>query len=204
MNESPQAFELQVPLTKRLLISGRWAVRVRIAALLLGGLAGFLGVAEAALYRLVDSFLGPGTTNNGRTFALAVIGLVGAMFAKRHPIFCAGLELLAGIGLLASDHTTLGPPMLAGALLCLISIRTATPAETGGGTGARAEVASGLSALGLVGLALAGVPMLLLGLILLAAGSLGDSTSGDGTVFLTLVLIFAGCAVALLTRRARR
>jgi hypothetical protein len=183
----------------------KWAARLRTAALLLGGVAGFLGVGEAAFNKLIDSFLGPGAANDGRTLAFAVIGLVGAMFAKRHPIFCAGLELGGGIGLLAGHHTTLGPPMLAAALLSLVSLRTTSrPAEAPIGSAARADLASGLTALGLAGLALGGAPLLFLALILLAAGSLGGSTSGDGAFFLTLVLIFAGCAIALLVRRARR
>jgi hypothetical protein len=190
--------------TGRLKLSGNWAARLRMAALLLGGVAGFLGVGEAGFNRIIDSFLGPGTANDGRTFIFAAIGLVGAVFAKRHPIFCAGLELAAGIGLLANHHTTLGPPMLAGALLSLISLRAPAPAETAIGTGARADLASGLSAIGLVGLALVGGPLLLLAVILLAAGSLGGSTSGSGAFYMTLVLILAGCAIALLIRRARR
>jgi hypothetical protein len=153
---------------------------------------------------VVDSLLSSSTSQDVRLFAFAAVGLVGGVFAKRRPFFCAGSELIAGIGLLAGRHPVLGALMLAGALLALVSTRTAEPAETAPARGARADVASGLTALGVVGLALVGAALLLIAVVLLAIGSLGGSTAGAGAVVLTLALIAGAVALGLLVRRARR
>lgn len=87
-------------------MAGRRAGWMRSAALLLGGVAGFLGIVEAAFDGVVDSVTGGVSPDDARLFALAVTGLVGAVFARRRPGFCAGLELVAGVGLLAGATTS--------------------------------------------------------------------------------------------------
>jgi hypothetical protein len=137
--------------------------------LLLGGSAGFLGLVWAAFWWLVDSVTGSGAFPVAMG-SFALLGLVGASLAKHRPRVCAGLESLAGIGLLATGHFLLGSPILAAATLALASLRTAPPAETTGAT-LRTDARSALSVVGLTGVAVVSgflLPVILL-LVVVAA-----------------------------------
>jgi hypothetical protein len=190
--------------TDSLQLRDRRAGLLRSAALFLGGIAGFLAVGEAAFDALIDSLLGSGTSDDAHTLVFGAIGLVGVAFAKRRPLLCAGCEIVAGVGLLADHHPILGAPMLAGAVLAAVTIRTPRPGESTGRT-VRADLACAITALGVLGLALvAGGALFFLGLLTLAVALSGGSASG---VPGTLVLILGGCvavALSLLVRRARR
>jgi hypothetical protein len=194
-------------MTKQLQLTERGAARLRAAAVILGGAAGFLGIGEAAFNGFVDSLTSYSTSGDRHLFALAAIGLVGGAFVKRRTDVGAMLELAAGIGLLVAHHPVLGSLMLAGTALAVVSIRASAPESQGAGD-ARADLGSAVSAIGMVGLALlAAAALFFLGIAGLAIGLSGGSSSGDSTALATLALVFFGCvcgAVALLVRRARR
>jgi hypothetical protein len=181
----------------------RRAGLMRSTTLFLGGIAGFLAVGYAAFSGLVDSIGGSVTSGDVLTFFLGALGLVGAVFARRRPGFCAGCVIVGGVGLLAQRHSVLGVPMLAAAVLAGISIRVSPPAARA--ESVRGDAASAVTALAVAGLGLvAGAALLVLAALVAVLALSGGSASGGVSA---LFLIPVGClvaAVALLTRRARR
>jgi hypothetical protein len=180
------------------------ANQMRVMALLLGGIAGFLAVGYAAFSGLIDSMLGDSTSHDGHSFWLGVIAVVGGVFARRRPLFCAGCEIVAGVGLLAQHNPILGGPMLAAAALAAVSIRVSPPAKSVDGE-IRGDVGAALTAVGVLGLGVvAGAALLVLGLLVLVLALSGGSGSGDVSGLLLIPLVCGAAAVGLLVRRAQR
>jgi hypothetical protein len=188
----------------------RWASagakvrRMRTTSLLLGGIAGFLGLIEATFFWLVDAIIGGGDSPFV-TAGFSLLGLVGAALAKHRPRACAALESTAGVGLLAGGHLILGCPLLAAAVLCLASLKT-SPLPDRTESPVRADAASALTVLGMAGLAIvAGLALPILGLLLLGLALSGGSADGGVVHTLTLaVTIPIVLGFALLGLRAWR
>ena len=178
---------------------------MRKTSLLLGGIAGFLGLIEATFNGLIDSLVGDGVPYFTATFAL--LGLVGAVFAKHRPRACAALESVGGVGLLAEGHLILGGALVAAAGLCLVSLRT-TPLPDPTEAPVQADVSSAFTVLGVAGLAIvAGLGLPFLGLLILGLALSGGSLDGGGGVVHVLALTIAVSTVlgfGLLVRKAWR
>jgi hypothetical protein len=178
---------------------------VRTTSLLLGGIAGFLGLIEAAFSGLIDAMFGDGLPYV--TAAFALLGLVGAVLAKHRPRVSVALQSIGGVGLMAETHLILGAALVAAAVLCLTSLKTSPlPDRTNGPV--RADASSAFTVLGVAGLAIvAGLALPILGLLIVGAALSGGSVDGGGDVIhlLTLTIgVSIVIAFALLVLRARR
>jgi hypothetical protein len=176
---------------------------MRTSSLLLGGIAGFLGLIEAAFFWLLDPLLGGGTPY--ATAALSLLGLLGSSLAKHRPRACAALEAIAGVGLLAGGHWILGSALVAACGFSLASLRTSPTPEPRQSVG-RADAASAATVLGMAGLAIvAGVALPILGLVILGAALSGGSADNGVLHGLTLtVTIPVLLGFAILALRAWR
>jgi len=178
---------------------------MRATSLLLGGLAGFLGIIDAVFSGLINSLFGDGFPL--AMAACALVGLVGATLAKHRPRASAVLESIAGVGLLADGHPILGGPLLVASALCLISLKT-SPLPDRAEKPIRADAASAFTVVGVAGLAIvAGLGLPILGLVILGAALSGGSAGGGGGVVEGLTLTVAVSALlglALLAYRAAR
>jgi hypothetical protein len=142
---------------------------MRIASLVLGGIAGFMGLAWATFLGLVDSL-----TSTGPPLALgafALIGLVGASLARHRLRASILLESSAGIGLLAGDHVLLGGLFLAATLPALLSLRRSQPGERAVGA-TKADAASAFTVFGITGVAVVAGLLLPVVIFLLVAAAL--------------------------------
>lgn len=178
---------------------------MRTTSLLLGGIAGFLGLVEATFSGLIDAMLGDRIPFV--TAAFALVGLIGATLAKHRPRACAALESIAGVGLLAGGHLILGGLLIAACVLCLASLKT-SPLPDRTETPVRADAASTFTVLGVTGLAIvAGLALPILGLLILGVALSGGSAHDGGGVVNALTLTIGISIVlgfALLVFRARR
>ena len=180
---------------------------MRTTSLLLGGIAGFLGLVEATFSGLIDAMLGDRIPFV--TAAFALVGLIGATLAKHRPRACAALESIAGVGLLAGGHLILGGLLIAACVLCLASLKT-SPEKIGDMLReiVRADAASTFTVLGVTGLAIvAGLALPILGLLILGVALSGGSAHDGGGVVNALTLTIGISIVlgfALLVLRARR
>jgi hypothetical protein len=123
---------------------------MRTASLLLGGIAGFMGLAWATFVGLVDAL-----TSTGLPLALgafALIGLVGASLARHRLRACVVLEAIAGVGLLAGDHIFLGILFIGATLLALVALGRSQPGERSDGV-VRRDAAAAFSVVSLTGVA---------------------------------------------------
>ena len=178
---------------------------MRTTSLLLGGIAGFLGLVEATFSGLIDAMLGDRIPFV--TAAFALVGLIGATLAKHRPRACAALESIAGVGLLAGGHLILGGLLIAACVLCLASLKT-SPLPYRTETPVRADAASTFTVLGVTGLAIvAGLALPILGLLILGVALSGGSAHDGGGVVNALTLTIGISIVlgfALLVFRGRR
>ena len=166
---------------------------MRTTSLLLGGIAGFLGLVEAAFSGLIDALFGDGLPYVTAGFAL--VGLSGAALAKHRPRESAALESIAGVGLMAEAHLILGAALLAAAVLGLASLKT-SPLPDRTQQLVRADAASAFTVLGMAGLAIvAGLALPILGLLILGVALSGGSLDGGGVV--QMLTLTSGISIVL-------
>ena len=142
---------------------------MRIASLILGGIAGFTGLAWATFLWLVGSWTSTGTPLAPGVFAL--IGLIGASFARHRLRVCAVLEAIAGVGLLAGEHFFLGSLFLGATVLALVALGRSQPGERLEGA-ARADATSAFTVAGVTGVALVAGFLLPVVLLLIVVSAL--------------------------------
>ena len=123
---------------------------MRIASLILGGIAGFMGLAWTTFLWLVGSWLSTGTPLVPGVFAL--IGLIGASYARHRLRVCVVLESIAGVGLLAGEHFLLGSLFLGATALALVALGRSQPEERLEGA-SRADATSAVTVAGVTGVA---------------------------------------------------
>lgn len=178
---------------------------MRKTSLLLGGIAGFLGLIEATFNGLIDALLGDHLPL--ATAAFSLLGLVAAALAKHRPRASAALESVAAVGLLADGHLILGGALVAAAGLCVVSLKTSPLPDRPEGA-VRADVASAFTVLGMTGLAIfAGLALPILGLLILGLALSGGSVGGGDGVVNALTSVIAVSTVlgfVLLVFRAWR
>jgi hypothetical protein len=142
---------------------------MRKASLIVGMVAGFMGLAWAAFLWLIDSWTSTGVSVAPGAFAL--VGLVGASLARHRPRACVALESAAGVGLLAGGHIFLGSPFLGAALLALVGLARSQPAERPEAR-ARADAASVFKVVGVGGVAVVAGLLLPFALLMVVVAAL--------------------------------
>ena len=142
---------------------------MRTAAMIVGGAAGFMGLAWAAFLWQIGSWTSTGIAYAPGAFAL--IGLVGASLARHRLRTCIVLEASAAVGLLSGGHIFLGSLFGGAVLVALASLWRSPPVERSEGA-ARADAASAFTVVGVTSVAVVAGLLLPFVILLAILGSL--------------------------------